>query len=54
MSVPAIIFLVLSALLLWGGLAASIVYLAVKPEVPVYPPGGDDEPREDFLQHSGM
>lgn len=45
MTAVAITFLVLSMVLLWGGLAASIVYLARRPEVTAYPPGDPDDPR---------
>lgn len=37
----AIVFLVISILIIWGGLTASIVMLSRDPEVNPYPPGGD-------------
>lgn len=41
----AITFFVISAVLVWGGLAASVAFLVARPEVAAYPtePGGDDE-----------
>lgn len=39
----AILFFALAAVLVWGGLAASAIFLAVKPEVRAYPDGGEDE-----------
>lgn len=40
----AITFLILSLVLVWGGLIVSSTALAIKPELTVYPPGdGDDE-----------
>lgn len=40
MSAVAILFLVISIVLVWGGLFASVVFLARKPEVAAYPEGG--------------
>jgi len=47
----AILFFVIAAVLVWGGLVASIVFLMRRPEVATYPPGGlaDDERDEDDL-----
>jgi len=42
MSAIAILFLIISAVVVWGGLVASIVYLAAKPEVRAYPEDGTD------------
>lgn len=42
MSAVAILFLVISAVVVWGGLIASIVFLAARPEIAAYPEGGDD------------
>lgn len=43
----AIIMLIVSIVLLWGGLTASIVFLARRPDVAAYPAGGlDDDARE--------
>ena len=46
MSAVAILFLVISIVLVWGGLAASVVFLARRPEVPSYPAGGEEPPGE--------
>lgn len=44
----AILFLVIATVLVWGGLLASIVFLAVRPEVPSYPDGGlEDDDRDE-------
>ena len=40
----AITFLVFSIVILWGGLVASSVFLAKRPEIAEYPAGGEDEP----------
>jgi len=40
MSAISVLFLIISAVVVWGGLIASIVYLAAKPEVRAYPEGG--------------
>lgn len=37
----AITFLVLSVLLVWGGLVASIIFLARRGDVDVYPEGAE-------------
>ncbi|WP_353808306.1 methionine/alanine import family NSS transporter small subunit [Agromyces sp. SYSU T00194] len=47
MSGVAIAFLVIALLVVWGGLTASIVYLRHRPEAHAYPPGGEDDHRED-------
>lgn len=39
MSGIAITFFVVAAVLVWGGLIASIVFLARKPQLDVYPDG---------------
>lgn len=39
----AITFLILSLVVIWGGLIASTVFLIKKPEVAHYPAGGDEE-----------
>ena len=39
----AVTFLVLSLLIVWGGLVASIVALVRRPERDDYPVGGDDD-----------
>ncbi|PRI10786.1 methionine/alanine import family NSS transporter small subunit [Leucobacter massiliensis] len=38
----AIVFLCLSIVIVWGGLVASAVFLARRPEVDEYPPGGEE------------
>lgn len=43
MTATAILFLVLSLVLVWGGLAASAIALAIRPERRLYPSGGDDD-----------
>lgn len=43
MSAIAILFLVVSVVLVWGGLLISAVLLARRPEVDDYPDGGDGE-----------
>lgn len=43
MTATAIVFLALSLVLVWGGLAASAIALAVRPERRLYPAGGDDD-----------
>lgn len=50
MTLSALIFMLLAFALLWGGLISSAVFLARKPEVREYPPGGDDD--EDVDQHT--
>jgi len=42
----AIVFCAIAAVLIWGGLVASVVFLTVRPEVPVYPAGGEDDPAD--------
>lgn len=43
MTTSAIILLAVAILVLWGGLAASIVALRARPQIASYPPGGDDD-----------
>lgn len=43
MSAIAILFLVVAAVIVWGGLAASIVFLASRPETTSYPEGGSGD-----------
>ena len=49
MTPVAITFLVLSILIVWGGLVASTLYLRRRPELAAseYPPGDADDHRED-------
>lgn len=47
MTAPALVLLIVAVLILWGGLAGSIVALRSRPEVDVYPPGGDEADRDD-------
>lgn len=43
MSAIAVTFLVLSLVIVWGGLVASVIYLNAKPEVTDLPAGGDED-----------
>lgn len=43
----AIAMLLVSMVLVWGGLTASIVFLVRRPDVAAYPPGGIDDARGD-------
>ncbi|GAB2851483.1 methionine/alanine import family NSS transporter small subunit [Microbacterium insulae] len=43
----AIVFLVLSILIVWGGLIASVLFLRGRADVAEYPPGEADDHRED-------
>lgn len=43
----AITFLILSIVIVWGGLLVSILFLRARPEPAAYPPGGTDDHRED-------
>ncbi|NYE19808.1 methionine/alanine import family NSS transporter small subunit [Microbacterium immunditiarum] len=47
------IFLILAIVLVWGGLVASAIFLARRPEVGSYPSGGTDDHREDagIIEH---
>ncbi|WP_447943224.1 methionine/alanine import family NSS transporter small subunit [Microbacterium aurum] len=49
----AILFLALSIVIVWGGLLASVLFLARRPELAEYPPGGTDDHREDagLIEH---
>lgn len=47
MTGPAILSLVLAALLVWGGFVASVIFLSRRPDLTVFPPGGEDDHRED-------
>lgn len=53
MTVVAVIFLVLSILIVWGGLAASALMLRRRPEREDYPEGAvDDHRAEDgIIEH---
>ena len=42
MTTVALVFFVISALIIWGGLVAASVALSRKPEVDFYPEGGED------------
>jgi hypothetical protein len=48
MTAVAVTFLVLSILIVWGGMVASMVVLGRRPELAEYPPGAPDDHREDF------
>lgn len=44
----ATVFFIIAAVLVWGGLAASIAFLVRRPEVPAYPDGGlEPEDRDE-------
>lgn len=43
MTAIAIAFLVLSIVVVWGGVVASVVYLSIRPGLSSYPAGGDDD-----------
>ncbi len=47
MTTVAIIFLILSIVVVWGGFAASTFFLSRRPERKDYPAGGVDDHRED-------
>jgi hypothetical protein len=53
MSTEAIVTLVVALLIVWGGLALSIIALTRRPERATFPPGGDDDHREDdaIIEH---
>ncbi|TQJ31663.1 methionine/alanine import family NSS transporter small subunit [Microbacterium sp. SLBN-146] len=43
----AITFLILSILIVWGGLVASAIFLRRRPEPDTFPEGAADDHRED-------
>lgn len=43
----ALVFLVLSIVIVWGGLLASVLFLRGRSDVAEYPPGATDDHRED-------
>ncbi|NHI15619.1 methionine/alanine import family NSS transporter small subunit [Microbacterium excoecariae] len=43
MSAIAIVFFVIAAVLVWGGLVAAVLALAARPEVASYPEGGEQD-----------
>ena len=45
----AILFLVLAAIIVWGGLLASAIALGRRPEIDAYPAGGEDAPGEEVF-----
>ena len=49
----AIVFLLISIVLVWGGLLVSSLFLRRRPEVSEYPVGGVDDHREDagIIEH---
>lgn len=47
MTLTAVIFLVLSVLIVWGGLITSALALRRRPERDEYPPGATDDHRAD-------
>ncbi|KZE92500.1 hypothetical protein AVP42_02654 [Agromyces sp. NDB4Y10] len=44
----AIFFLVLAIVLVWGGFTVSVLYLSRQPDRHDFPPGGEDDHREDI------
>jgi|GEM_PF-853644 len=44
----AIFFLVLAIVLVWGGFTASVIALSRRPDRREFPPGGEDDHREDI------
>ncbi len=53
MTALAITFLVLSIVIVWGGMILSIVVLSRRPETAAYPPGAPEDHREDagIIEH---
>ncbi len=49
----AITFLVLSIVIVWGGLVASALFLRSRGDVEAYPPGAADDHRQDegIIEH---
>ncbi|WP_460774218.1 methionine/alanine import family NSS transporter small subunit [Microbacterium sp. GXF7504] len=43
MTAVAVVFMLLSIVIVWGGCAASAVYLTRRPERSDFPPGGEDD-----------
>lgn len=42
MTAIAVLFLVIAAVVVWGGLIGSIGFLSARPETSSYPDGGED------------
>lgn len=42
MSAIAVVCFVVYAVIIWGGLVASVVFLAKRPSLETYPEGGED------------
>ena len=53
MSTTAIIMMVVALVVVWGGLILAIVALRSRPERTEFPPGGEDDHREDqaIIEH---
>lgn len=53
MSTIAVVFMILSIVIVWGGLIASALYLRSRPESTSFPPGGEDDHRADqpIIEH---
>jgi hypothetical protein len=53
MSAEAAIMLIVTLVIVWGGLVVSILALRARPEREDYPAGGEDDHREDteILRH---
>lgn len=43
----AIVTLVVALVIVWGGLVGSIIFLARRPNVDTYPPGGEEDARAE-------
>lgn len=53
MTPVAVVFLVLSVVIVWGGAVGSALFLRARPEISDYPPGSPDDHREDapIIEH---
>jgi hypothetical protein len=53
MSTEAVIMLIVALVIVWGGLALSILALRARPERADYPAGGEDDDRDEteILRH---
>jgi hypothetical protein len=52
MATTAVVVMVLAMVVIWGSLIAAAVFLAVRPEVSVWPPGGpvdEEDPSLDVI-----
>ena len=53
MNTDAIAMMIVALLIVWGGLLVSILALRARPERTDFPPGGEDDHRQDdpIIQH---